>query len=254
MSFALILLIGTLVTGVVVALDKWLFSKKRAKEVKQPKWIEYSHSFFPVFLFVFVLRSFLIEPFRIPSSSLEPTLLIGDFIAVNKFTYGLRLPVWDKKIIPIENPKSGQIAVFSWPPAPKYDYIKRVIGTPGDKIGYHNKVLSINGVEAKQAFVKYTSYLNEQGRSIKVEERSEMLNGIKHKIYIRPDVPPYDFDIVVPKGHYFMMGDNRDGSSDSRYWGFVPDRNLRGKAFLIWMSWNSLVNSVRWGRIGTVIH
>lgn len=254
MSFALILLICTVVTGLVAGLDKFVLAKHRDNAAGLPKLIEYSRSFFPVFLFVFVLRSFMIEPFRIPSSSLEPTLLIGDFIAVNKFSYGLRFPVWDRKFLSLGNPDVAQVAVFSWPPAPKYDYIKRVIGTPGDKIGYHDKVLTINGVKAKQTFVKYTSYLNEAGQSIKVQEKEETLNGVSHKIYVRPDVPSFDFDIVVPEGHYFMMGDNRDGSSDSRYWGYVPDSNMRGKAFLIWMSWNGLLNTVRWNRIGTIIH
>lgn len=254
MSFALILLVCTLVTGLVCAIDRFLLVHRREESAHLPKWIEYSRSFFPVLLIVFVLRSFLIEPFRIPSSSLEPTLLIGDFIAVNKFSYGLRFPVWDKKFLPIGDPKAGDIAVFSWPPAPQYDYIKRVIGVPGDKVSYHDKVLSINGVTAKQTFIKYTTYLSEAGEPIKVEEKEESLNGVSHKIYVRPDIPPFNFDIVVPKGHYFMMGDNRDGSSDSRYWGYVPDKNLRGKAFLIWMSWNNLLNTVRWSRIGTILH
>lgn len=254
MSFALILLVCTVVTGILAGLDRFILARSRDKSSDPPKWAEYARSFFPMFLFVFVLRSFLIEPFRIPSSSLEPTLLIGDFIVVNKFSYGLRFPVWDKKFLTLGDPKVGDIAVFSWPPAPKYDYIKRVIGGPGDRISYHDKTLTINGVTATQAFVKYTSYLAGPGEAIKVEEKEENLNGVMHKIYIRPDMPSFNFDIVVPKGHYFMMGDNRDGSSDSRYWGFVPDRNLRGKAFLIWMSWNGLIDSVRWSRIGTVLH
>jgi signal peptidase I len=254
MTFALILLVCTLVTGLVTGLDACYLKNKRLEHRLQPKWVEYSRSFFPVFLLVFVFRSFLIEPFRIPSGSLEPTLLVGDFIAVNKFSYGLRFPIWDEKFLPLGNPKTGDIAVFSWPPAPKFDYIKRVIGVPQDKIGYHNKVLSINGVIAPQKLLKYTTYISETGENIKVAEKEETLNGLTHKIYIRPDVVPFDFDIVVPKGHYFMMGDNRDSSSDSRYWGFVPDKNLRGKAFLVWMSWNNWLKTVRWSRIGMVIH
>ena len=156
MNFALILLLLTLASGLIFLLDVVFFAKKRTSQQKMPRLIEYSRSFFPVFLIVLLLRSFLVEPFRIPSGSLEPTLLVGDFVAVNKFSYGLRLPVWEKKAIAIANPKRGEIAVFRWPPDPSYDYIKRVVGVPGDKISYQNKVLTINGEEMKQHFVEYT--------------------------------------------------------------------------------------------------
>lgn len=256
MSFALALVLCVLVTGIISLLDLLWFEKKRKQreDWKQPKWIEYSRSFFPVLLLVLLIRSFLIEPFRIPSGSLEPTLLTGDFIAVNKFAYGLRLPVTDSKFISVSEPKVADIVVFSWPPAPKFDYIKRVIGLPGDKISYHNKKLTINGVRAKQHFITYTTYVTERGEKIKVEKIEEDLMGVKHGIYIRPDVPPFNFDITVPTGHYFMMGDNRDNSSDSRYWGYLPEANIRGKAFMVWMSWNYMAGNVRWSRIGTMIH
>lgn len=178
-------------------------------------------------------------------------MLVGDFVAVNKFSYGLRLPVWEKKIVPIANPKTGEIAVFRWPPEPSYDYIKRVIGVPGDKISYHDKKLTINGKEVKQTFVEYTT---DESSGKAVTKYKEDLNGVVHDIFVRPDAPAVDFDIVVPEGNYFMMGDNRDDSADSRFWGFVPDSYLRGKAFLVWMSWNGKTDNVRWSRIGKLIH
>jgi signal peptidase I len=251
MNFALILVILSFVSGFFYLLDIVFWAKKRPAGQK-PGWVvEYSRSFFPVFFLVLLLRSFLIEPFRIPSGSLEPTLLVGDFVAVNKFAYGLRLPVLEQKMIPISNPKTGEIAVFRWPPEPKFDYIKRVIGTPGDKIGYHNKVLTVNGKQAKQSFIEYTM---DESSGKPVAKYQEELNGVVHDIFIRNDMPPVDFDVVVPEGNYFMMGDNRDDSADSRFWGFVPDGNLRGKAFLVWMSWNGNTDNLRWSKIGRLIH
>lgn len=251
MNFALILLSLSFISGFIYLLDVLFWAKKRGPDQKPSRLIEYSRSFFPIFLIVLLLRSFLVEPFRIPSGSLEPTLLVGDFVAVNKFSYGLRLPVWEKKIISIANPKRGEIAVFRWPPDPSYDYIKRVIGVPGDQISYHNKVLTINGQMMKQKFLEYTTDAS-SGRP--VAKYQENLNGIQHEIYLRSDVQPVDFDIEVPAGQYFMMGDNRDDSADSRFWGFVDDAYLRGKAFLVWMSWNSKTDNVRWSRLGRVIH
>lgn len=251
MNFALLLVILSLVSGIIYLLDVLFWAKKRKPDQKPSRIIEYSRSFFPVFFLVLLLRSFLVEPFRIPSGSLEPTLLVGDFVAVNKFAYGFRLPVWEKKIIPVSNPKTGEIAVFRWPPDPSYDYIKRVIGVPGDKVSYHNKVLTINGKVMKQTFVEYTT---DESSGKAVAKYREDLNGIEHDIYVRPDVPADDFDVVVPKGQYFMMGDNRDDSADSRFWGFMADEYLRGKAFLVWMSWNGKKDSVRWSKIGRLIH
>ena len=251
MNFALLLVVLSLLSGVIYLLDVFLWEKKRAPEQK-PGWIiEYSRSFFPVFFLVLLLRSFIIEPFRIPSGSLEPTLLVGDFLAVNKFSYGFRLPVWEKKVIQVAKPKSGEIAVFRWPPNPTYDYIKRVIGVPGDKVRYHNKVLSINGQEMKQSFVEYTT---DESSGKAVAKYKETLSGVEHNIYVRPDIAARDFEVVVPAGQYFMMGDNRDDSADSRDWGFVSDEYLRGKAFLVWMSWNGNTDSVRWSKIGRLIH
>ncbi|STX29358.1 signal peptidase I (lepB-1) [Legionella beliardensis] len=251
MNFALLLVILSFVSGVIYLLDILIWQKKRAPNQKPNKIIEYARSFFPVFFIVLLLRSFLVEPFRIPSGSLEPTLLVGDFLAVNKFAYGLRLPVVEKEVIPVAKPKRGQIAVFRWPPDPTYDYIKRVIGVPGDKIAYRNKVLTVNGEEMKQTFVEQTI---DESSGKAVAKYRENLNGVEHDIYIRPDVGAYDFEIEVPQGQYFMMGDNRDDSADSRYWGFVSDEYLRGKAFLVWMSWNGKTDSIRWSKIGHLIH
>ncbi len=251
MNFALILVILSLISGLIYLLDIIFWAKKRTADQKPNKIIEYARSFFPVFFVVLILRSFLIEPFRIPSGSLEPTLLVGDFVAVNKFAYGLKLPVIEKKVVSIADPKTGEVAVFRWPPDPSYDYIKRVIGVPGDKISYHNKVLTINGKEAKQTFVEYTI---DESSGKPVAKYSENLNGVIHNIFVRTDVPAVDFDIVVPEGSYFMMGDNRDDSADSRFWGFVPSSYFRGKAFLVWMSWDSKTGTVRWSKIGKMIH
>jgi signal peptidase I len=251
MNFALILVVLSFVSGFIYLLDIIFWAKKRGPDQKPGRIIEYSRSFFPVFFIVLLLRSFLIEPFRIPSGSLEPTLLVGDFVAVNKYAYGLRLPVLEKKVIPIANPETGQIAVFRWPPSPNYDYIKRVIGVPGDRISYHDKKLTINGQEAKQTFVEYTI---DESSGKAVAKYKENLNGVVHDIFIRADVPGVDFDIVVPEGNYFMMGDNRDDSADSRFWGFVPEDYLRGKAFLVWMSWNGKTDSFRWSKIGRFIN
>lgn len=250
MNFALILVILTAVTGVIYFLD-WVFWSKKRKTGEKPNYlIEFSRSFFAVFLIVLLLRSFLIEPFRIPSGSLEPTLLVGDFVAVNKFAYGFRLPVIEKKVLPVANPKTGEVAVFRWPPDPSFDYIKRVIGVPGDKVSYHNKVLTINGKEAARTFVEYTV---DESSGKPVAKYKENLNGVVHDIFIRADVPAQDFEVTVPAGAYFMMGDNRDDSADSRFWGFVPDNYLRGKAFLVWMSWNGKTTNLRWSKIGSLI-
>lgn len=251
MNFALLLLVLSAVSGLIYLLDVIFWQKKRYPGQNPGKIVEYARSFFPVFFIVLLLRSFLVEPFRIPSGSLEPTLLVGDFLAVNKFAYGFRLPVWEKKIIPVANPKTGQIAVFRWPPNPSYDYIKRVIGTPGDTVAYHNKVLSINGQEMKQTFIEYTT---DESSGKAVAKYRENLNGVEHDIYVRPDISAEDFEVVVPAGNYFVMGDNRDDSADSRFWGFVSDEYLRGKAFLVWLSWNGQTDSLRWSKMGRLIN
>jgi signal peptidase I len=256
----LFLLLLLVVTGMVWLLDKFVLRKRRAGEAKQPWWVEYSVSFFPVILVVFTLRSFLVEPFKIPSGSMIPTLLIGDFILVNKFAYGIRLPVANVKIIDVGSPKRGDVMVFRYPADPSLDYIKRVVGLPGDRIEYRDKELRVNGApvprrqlgdyESRERLQYFPRYL-------------ETFDGAEHEIILEKEAPGFvgrvmDFGhsgncdynsgglaCTVPAGHYFMMGDNRDNSSDSRVWGFVPDANIVGKAFFIWLNLNEL------GRFGT---
>ena len=259
-NFELILFYATIITGLIALFDIFFLAPKRKQSgsggvVKLPVIIDYARSFFPVLLIVFLLRSFLFEPFRIPSGSLEPTLLMGDFILVNKYDYGMRLPVVHKKVYGEGKLERGDIVVFRWPPNTSVDFIKRVIGVPGDHISYINKELTINGKKASQELVQKTRVIDENGAEREVVEKQEDLLGISHKIYIDPAKSSRDFnDIVVPEGMYFMMGDNRDDSADSRYWGFVPDKNIIGKAVMVWMSWDSNKTKVRWDRIGKAIH
>ncbi len=250
-NFAFWLFITCVITGVISLLDILYFAKHRATDTKPGFIIENSRSFFPILLLVFLLRSFLIEPFRIPSGSLEPTLLVGDFVATNKYIYGIRIPIIEKKIINISSPKTGDIIVFRWTPDPTIDYIKRVIGVPGDVVEYQDKILKINGVEAKQKFLKYTT---DPSSGESVGEYIENLNGVKHRIFKKINDPAVDFKVTVPKNSYFVMGDNRDASSDSRFWGFVEDDYIRAKALITWFSWDSKEHSVRWNRIGRVIN
>jgi signal peptidase I len=260
LSFALFLLILLVVTGAVWALEAAFLRRWRPEGAKQPWWVEYSVSFFPVILIVFLLRSFLVEPFKIPSSSMVPTLLVGDFILVNKFTYGIRLPVANKKIVPLGEPQRGDVMVFRYPEDPTLDYIKRVVGVPGDRIEYRNKRLTINGnpVPVRQV----DDYLSKERMQFS-RRYVETVNGLEHEILLEDDAPSFmapsrsfphaancnynmsGLACTVPPGHYFMMGDNRDNSSDSRVWGFVPDENIVGKAFFIWLNLNEL------GRFGS---
>ena len=253
-NFELILFYATLISGAICLVDIIFFAKKRDKNAKPPLIIDYARSFFPVLLVVFCLRSFLYEGFRIPSGSLEPTLFSGDFIAVNKFDYGIRIPVIRKKIIDVGEPARGDIFVFRYPPNPSIYYIKRVIGVPGDHISYINKELFINGKKIPQTFVKNTTDHDESGSWPAIENEEDLL-GVKHKIYIAPDRETTDFkDIIVPKGMFFAMGDNRDDSADSRYWGFVPEENIVGKATRVVLSWEPDVSwltpwdKIRWSR------
>lgn len=256
-NFELILTVAVLITGIVWLADVLVFApaRSRAGTTKVPLLAEYARSFFPVLLIVLLLRSFLLEPFRIPSGSDKPTLLVGDFLVANKFVYGLRLPVTHSKITQGTPPKIGDITLFRYPMDPSVNFIKRIIGGPGDQISYTNKVLTVNGKEAKQTYIGTATDVDESGEhSWPVQVMEEDLNGIKHKIYVRPDAPVQDFSVVVPPGEFFAMGDNRDNSNDSRYWGFVPEANLLGKALMIWFSWDSDKNKVRGDRIGQLIH
>ncbi len=269
LDFPMIMVLAAFITGVIWALDALLWAPKRRAEVaklkttgaedsdervktaaKEPIMVEYARSFFPVILLVLLLRSFLVEPFRIPSGSMIPTLLVGDFILVNKYAYGLRLPVLDTKIVPIGEPKRGDVVVFRYPKEPSVDYIKRVIGLPGDHIAYINKTLYVNGekisVDRKGPYVSETTGMRVAG----IDMFLEHLNDVEHDLLRDANRASFDMQTTVPEGHYFVMGDNRDNSNDSRYWGTVPEENLVGKAFFIWMNWD---RGIDWKRIGTTI-
>ncbi|MDE0411124.1 MAG: signal peptidase I [Gammaproteobacteria bacterium] len=273
MDLELILVIGTLVTGAVWLLDKFFLRKRRtgvsqqrvrkgepgeetkpdAKAAKEPWHIETCKSFFPILLIVLVLRAFVAEPFRIPSGSMMPTLLHGDFILVSKFTYGIRLPVLHAKIMDTGVPRRGDVAVFRFPVNPADDYIKRIIGLPGDRIEYRNKTVFVNDRPMQQA--SNGVYRGTGSNSVMngIPVFSEDLEEIRHDVMIT--YPRYNIPIVevVPENHYFVMGDNRDHSSDSRSWGFVPEENLVGRAFLVWMNWDFAGKKFDFGRIGKKI-
>ncbi|WJW76139.1 signal peptidase I [Thiohalobacter sp. IOR34] len=266
-DFPLILVLATLITGGLWLLDTLLFAPRRRARaaaaadesqreaaLKEPVLVEYAKAFFPVIFIVLLLRSFLAEPFRIPSGSMIPTLLVGDFILVNKFAYGIRLPVLNTKIIDLGEPKRGDVVVFRYPEDPSIDYIKRVVGLPGDRIAYHEKKLYINGKLMPQrvvgSYVGSGAAMASTGASLRIEN----LDGVEHEILVRPGVRGVEGETVVPEGQYFMMGDNRDNSRDSRYFGPVPEANLVGKAFMIWMSWDAADKRVVWERIGQTIH
>lgn len=289
MNFALILFVLTVVTGIFYVAERMKFLPERrakaeeavrrfeednrealermepsvvdarndlrAQLLRQPWWLEYTAGLFPVIAIVFLLRSFLFEPFRIPSGSMLPTLHVGDFILVNKYDYGLRLPVANTKVLEIGAPKRGDVIVFRYPVDTSIDYIKRVVGVPGDTIEYRNKVLYVNGVEQKLAAPR--DFIDEN-TMVTLTEYDETLGDVTHLVafdHRRPSWVPegaiskkeptctYNeagFICKVPEGHYFAMGDNRDNSEDSRYWGFVPDENLVGRAVLIWANFGDM--------------
>ncbi|MGK2940393.1 MAG: signal peptidase I [Immundisolibacter sp.] len=253
MDFAVLLFGLLLLSGAIWLIDEVWLARHRgsagAPPAKIPWWVEYGRSFFPVILAVFLLRSFLVEPFRIPSGSMIPTLAIGDFILVNKFAYGIRLPIIDKKIIEIDSPQRGDVMVFRYPPEPSIDYIKRVIGVPGDRIGYYDKVLYVNGEQVTERDAARS--VHEEG--MELLRLPEHLGTHRYDVQWMPQRPSPQGEVVVPPGQYFVMGDNRDNSKDSRYWGFVPDQNLVGKAFFIWMSWDGDRFAINWRRIGSSI-
>ncbi len=253
MSFALFLLALLVVTGGVWALEAAWLARRRSADARQPWWVEYSISFFPVILIVFLLRSFLVEPFKIPSTSMVPTLLVGDFILVNKFSYGIRVPVLNTKLIEVSAPQRGDVMVFRFPEDPTLDYIKRVVGLPGDRIEYRDKRLSINGAPVRLRQIEDYLYRMQFARRF-----LETLDASEHEIIVESDAPAFlpqpraislaanciynisGLACTVPPGQYFVMGDNRDNSSDSRVWGFVPDDNIVGKAFFIWLNLGEL--------------
>ncbi len=230
-------------------------AQARQRLLMQPWWLDWTAGLFPVIVAVFVLRSFLFEPFKIPSGSMIPTLLVGDLILVNKFTYGIRLPVINTKLTDGTPPQRGDVMVFRYPPKPSLDYIKRVVGVPGDEVAYLNKKLTINGQPVSKTplpdfFDEDAMQYFKQFEEVLGQRRHRILNDDNRPAFI-PGVEDFEFKqncnysvegvvCKVPPGHYFMMGDNRDNSLDSRYWGFVPDRNIVGKAFFIWMNFGSL--------------
>jgi signal peptidase I len=294
-TFSLILVIATLVTGIVWALEKWVWGKKRLAEVEeieaqttgldeetktklltQPWWIENSVSIFPVIGFVLVLRSFLYEPFQIPSGSMMPTLLVGDFIVVEKFTYGIKDPVWRNQLVEMGKPERGDIVVFKYPQQENIDYIKRVIGVPGDTVGYNSrKEICLKKAGETTCEPLELSNVKESPfalNGVPLAQLDEKIDENEHQILINP-IRRYSTNDyfpragtnqwVVPEGQYFVMGDNRDHSADSRYWGFVPEANLVGKATGIWISFefergdDSVLPSwiptgVRFSRIGGI--
>lgn len=274
-DFSFWLLVLTVASGIITAIDKFKFEPKRLSSVsdkiqhmnkkeyhkfiqqnnhlKAPLLAEYSRSLFSVFLIIFILRAFIIGNFFIPSASMNPTLFSGDFILVNKMAYGIRSPLNNNIWIDIGNPKRGDIAVFQFPVNRDINFIKRVVGIPGDIISYQDKKLTINGIPAM--YIYYSSQQITDDRSTTYTENVELFAaGHQHQINITNNSYSEDFtNLVVPENMYFVMGDNRDNSEDSRYWGFVSKDYLLGKAFFIWFSWNNENKSVRWDQIGQIL-
>lgn len=247
MLFALFMLVALAITGAVWLLDIAYLRKVRP-EGKAESWVvEYSKSFFPVILAVFLIRSFLVEPFKIPSGSMMPTLLVGDFILVNKHTYGLRVPILNNTFFEMNHPQRGEVMVFRFPQDESMDYIKRVVGVPGDRIQYQGKRLTINGQPLDVTFEQDYEYVAPGLNNISAKRYKEKLGEHEHDILLVDAAPVIDGEVVVPPGHYFVMGDNRDNSNDSRFWGFVPEKNIVGKAFMIWWNFDNF------GRIGDTI-
>ncbi|EKO3640865.1 signal peptidase I [Vibrio metschnikovii] len=294
-TFSLILVIVTLVTGIIWALEKWLWSKKRlqkqaqvqnetngidaavvSKIAPQPWWVENAVSIFPVIAFVLVLRSFIFEPFQIPSGSMMPTLLVGDFILVEKYAYGLKDPVWRTQLVETGKPERGDVVVFKYPPNPSIDYIKRVVGMPGDIVRYSpTKEICIQTQQDSRCQTVTLSNVLESEfvqNNIPLMQMDEQLGQQAHSILVNPlrmdNIRDYQpragvNEWIVPQGHYFVMGDNRDNSADSRFWGFVPEENLVGKAVAIWISFEFersadsilpawIPTGVRFNRIGGI--
>lgn len=266
LDLEMILVFGTLITGLIWLLDSLWWKKKRTSLVlgpdesrnsvpiaHDPWYVEYAKSFFPVLLIVLLLRSFVVEPFRIPSGSMMPTLLVGDFIVVTKYSYGLRLPVVRTRFLETGEPQRGDVMVFRFPENPREDYIKRVVGLPGDHVAYYNKALYINGEQV--AMTELESYIGQGSGTVMTGARlaEEQLDNSRYNILFWPNRPSIEGEVLVPDGHYFVLGDNRDNSNDSRFWGFVPEENLVGKAVYIWMNWDHPAGKVDFSRVGTRI-
>jgi len=276
MDFALILLIALVVFGVIWLIDKLFFRAKRDKALhdaieaetlnargvqtrqvsvpREPVLVEYARALFPVIFLVLVLRSFIIEPFRIPSGSMLPTLEVGDFILVNKFVYGIRLPVINKKVVPLGSPDRGDVMVFRFPMDQRTNFIKRVVGLPGDKIVYDQKRLFINGKPIAYEDGQEWIFTDSGRRIIRGNQYTEVLGENPHQMVIDQSRGTTRSEHTVPEGEFFVLGDNRDHSNDSRVWGFVPEDHIVGKAFFIWFNWNRANDGiVSWSRIGDTI-
>lgn len=257
-DFSFWLAVATLVTGIIWAADAWYFRARRVVRAgagplpDEPAVVEYARSFFPIILVVLLIRSFLFEPFRIPSDSMMPTLLDGDFIFVNKYTYGLRLPVVNREIVAMGRPQRGDVVVFRLPSDPSTDYIKRLVGLPGDHVVVKDKLVYVNG---ELQPVRYDGLYPPFNSTPLARIGEERLGTVSHRTLYIDERPSIDFDDVVPEGHYFFMGDNRDNSRDSRFpeVGYVPEANVVGKAVRIWLNWR-LPNAPIWSRIGDAIH
>ncbi len=263
-DFSFILVLAVSITGAIWLIDTfWRFARKHvmtsangSESSGRLSWIvEYARVFFPVLLIVFVLRSFVVEPFRIPSGSMLPTLEIGDFILVNKYEYGIRLPVINKKVFDIDEPDYGDVMVFRFPHDNAVNFIKRVVGLPGDSIVYENKQITINGTVVAQNVEG--DYVIDSGSNRKIQSRllnESFVNGESHQILHNERRSTRTLVFKVPEDSYFVLGDNRDYSNDSRFWGFVPEENIIGRAFFIWFSWDSSGDTgVNWNRIAAAI-
>jgi signal peptidase I len=269
-DLATILVLLVTVSALIWLYDKLFLERKRtaaqanvsknaegldpSETVRIPLIVDLARSFLPVFLIVLLLRSFLVEPFRIPSGSMMPTLLIGDFILVNKFSYGLRLPVLNSKVIAIGKPQRGDVVVFRYPEDPAIPFIKRVVAIPGDHLVYHtvNKTIYINGEPMPQEYIGSYQGVGSGSNMTGAEQRLEKLSEVQHGILVLPgrlSPGPYQ-EMIVPEDEYFVLGDNRDNSRDSRFWGTVSDEHLIGKAFFIWMNWDSANGGVSLQRLG----
>lgn len=269
-DLATLLVLLVMVSGLIWLYDKLFLERNRiaaqanasknaegldpSETVRIPLMVDLARSFLPVFLIVLLLRSFLVEPFRIPSGSMMPTLLIGDFILVNKFSYGLRLPVLNSKVIEIGKPQRGDVIVFRYPEDPAVPFIKRVVAVSGDHLVYHsvNKTIYINGEPMPQEYIGSYQGVGSGSNMTGAEQRLEKLSEIRHGVLVLPgrtSTGPYH-EMIIPEGEYFVLGDNRDNSRDSRFWGTVRDEHLIGKAFFIWMNWDTANGGVSWPRLG----
>ena len=263
-DFAFVLVVLTSVTGFVWLVDSLLFKQRRmdravqksVEQAREPVLVEYSRSLFPVLLIVLLFRSFLFEPFKIPSGSMIPTLLVGDFIVVNKFAYGIRLPVLNKKIISTGEPERGDVVVFRYPVDTSVNFIKRAVGLPGDTVTYRDKQLFVNGEKVEVTSVGRfdSSDIKCSTPAIDASLHYEKLGDANHNILLHDRSGGRDEQWVVPEGHYFMMGDNRDRSNDSREWGFVPEENVLGRAVGIWLNFDFEKGCADFSRVGNGIH